>query len=248
MTQTVKDSRLIAFSILAYIFSFFSWQLPLILVVAYALAIAKDDVLSKQSLQALYLYIGYTIAVTAVGWGFTALTWFFSLVRAFGFVSFLASAQSVVMFLIGALLLLLVLIAILKLMKGEAPDLPLIGRLAELTLGIAKPKEKKSYAAPAAQTASQSQTQQPPAQAAPPAHTHTQPSAQAEPPPAQKPPEAPSTPATPPPVQPTPPPAEPEQPKEEDKPAQPEKPRTWTCSCGRENKGNFCVACGKPKA
>ncbi len=219
MTQTIKDSRLIAFSILGFIFAFFGWQLPLILVIAYALAIAKDDVLSKQSLQALYLYIGYTIIITVAGWGFTALTWFFSLVRAFGFVSFLASAQSVIMFLLGALLLLMVLLAVFKLLKGDAPNLPLIGHLAELTLGIAKPKPKKSYAAPAAQTQAPAASTPPPAPGTPPS--------------------APGSSKTP---------SEPEKSIDEPKPAQPATPQTtWTCSCGRENKGNFCVACGKPK-
>ena len=215
MTQAIKDSRLIAFSILGYIFSFFGWQLPLILVVAYALAIAKDNLLSKQALQALYLYIAYTIVLTVIGWGFTALSWFAgNVVRSYGFLSFLAGAQSVISILVGALLLALVLLAIFKLMKQDAPDLPILGRLAELTLGIAKPKQPKAYTSAAPSTPVQT-AQTPSAPPAPPA----------APPSHQTPPAAPAAPA-----------------KTEST------TQTWTCSCGRENKGNFCVSCGKPKA
>jgi len=40
--------------------------------------------------------------------------------------------------------------------------------------------------------------------------------------------------------------AEPEKPvAEEEKPA--EDPNVWICSCGQDNKGKFCIRCGKPK-
>lgn len=227
MTQAIKDSRLIAFSILGYIFSFFGWQLPLILVVAYALAIAKDNLLSKQALQALYLYIAYTVVLTVIGWGFTALNWIAgSVFRSYGFLSFLAGAQSVISILVGVLLLVLVLLAIFKLMKQDAPDLPILGRLAELTLGIAKPKQPKAYAAAAQSSPAQSSQAQP---------TQAPPSS----PTSQTPPAAPPAPPAPP--APAAPPAQ--EPVKTETASQ-----TWTCSCGRENKGNFCVSCGKPKS
>lgn len=55
------------------------------------------------------------------------------------------------------------------------------------------------------------------------------------------------------PVQEAPPPAPPAE-KSQTPPAQPAPPPQapvaadgWTCSCGRDNKGNFCMSCGKPR-
>lgn len=251
MTQEIKDSRLIAFAILGYIFCFFGWQLPLILVVAYALAIAKDNLLSKQSLQALYLYIAYTVLISVIGWVFAVFVWLATAARIYGLVSFLTAAEVTISTLIGVLLFVLVLLMILKLTRKTAPELPLLGRLADLTLGLAAPRAKPAYTAPAASAA-------PPAQAtaaAPPPPPLQNPSAQA--PPSAQSTAAPQQRYSPPPVPADQPQAEEQpddpvesisEPSPSPEPFSPPEKSTWTCSCGRENKGKFCVSCGKPKA
>lgn len=211
MTLESKAISMTAFAILAYIFSFFGWQLALLLVVAFALGIARDAKMGKQTLQALYLYIAYTVVLTVLGWIFTALIWFAGVVRLYRVATFLAGAQGFLGTIIGILLLVLVLLAIFKLAKKEEPHLPVIGKLADLSLGlVTAPKEKPASAY------------------APPPQTYTPPPPAAEPKPAA-PPQA-EQPAPPPP----PPPA-------------PEK-NSWTCSCGRENTGNFCVSCGNKRS
>lgn len=218
MAQEIRDTRLIAFAILGYIFCFFGWQLPLILVVAYALAINKEPALGKQTLQALYLYIAYQIVITVIGWIFSGFLWFADTISAYGFYTFLADARGVLITLIGLALLLLVLLAILRLMKKQACHLPIVGHLADLTLGLATEKTKPAPAyqapyTPPATPAAPTQPTQPTAPSAP-----TQPAAPAASAPAQ-PAEAPTA-----------------------------SSGTWTCSqCGQENKGKFCVSCGKPQ-
>ena len=223
MAQEIRDTRLIAFAILGYIFCFFGWQLPLILVVAYALAINKEPALGKQTLQALYLYIAYQLVIKVIGWVFTGFLWFADTISAYGFYRFLGDAHGVIVVLLGLALLLLVLLAILRLMKKQACHLPIVGHLADLTLGLATPKAKPApaYQAPYTPPVAPAAPTQPAAPAAP-----TAPAAPAQP-------VAPAAPAT---------------------PAAPAVPQTaapsglWTCSnCGHENKGKFCVSCGKPQ-
>lgn len=223
MTLESKALSFTAFAILAYIFSYFGWQLALLLVVAFALGIARDAKMGKQTLQALYLYIAYTVVQTIFGWIFSGLIWFASTVRLYGVASFLAGAQGFISSIVNILLLVLVLLAIFKLVRKEEPHLPVIGRLADLSLGLASPKKKEKPAAAYA-PAQQQPYSPPPAATTAPAAPQSLP--QAEQPQQQMPAQQPAPP----------PPAAPKADSD-----------SWTCSCGKENTGNFCVACGNKR-
>lgn len=228
MTKGKYGLSLVAVAILAFVLAFFGLLEALILFLAFALILEKDQWLSRQVFQAFYLRLAYVVVLTVVGWVFTAINAFFGLFDAYRVINFFSGVHNVIRFLLHVGLFVLALIAVLRLAKGKEAGLPVISGLVDKTFGLIKAKAKAQPQQ--AYTAQPAAPYQPPAaQAAPP-----------PPPPAPTP--APETPAQP--VAPEP--AQPAEPAKE--PAPPPKPAgTWTCSCGRENNGNFCMSCGKPR-
>lgn len=134
MTKGIFGLKLSAIAILIFVICFFGSIEVLLLLGAYALLLEKNRWLTKQAFQALYLKLGYIIALSVVGWVFD----FFRFL--FGWSAFLGSVQTILNFLIGVVLLLLTLLAILRVMKEEDADLPLFGNLADYTMDVVKEK------------------------------------------------------------------------------------------------------------
>jgi hypothetical protein len=265
---------LTALAILAFVLCFFDLTVVLVLLVAYAFLIEKDEWLTRQSFQALYLNIAYITALTVVGWIFSFFITILNWAKAYGASAVLGEAESFIKFLLGIALFVCALLAVLRILKDKDARLPVLGKLADYTMGIiekpaAPPQAAPSFQAPAPaqqpQLAYQSpvNVQQPaapvpqaPAAPAPaPVVSPFQPAAPApvtvfqSPAPAASAPlqEAPPAPA----IQPA------EQPSAFSAAAEPAAPAEvqqaapasgyWICSCGRENWGNFCVTCGNPR-
>jgi hypothetical protein len=267
---------LTALAILAFVLCFFDLTVVLVLLVAYAFLIEKDEWLTRQAFQALYLNIAYITAITVVGWIFSFFITILNWAKAFGASAVLGEADSFIKFLLGIALFVCALLAVLRLLKDKNASLPVLGKLTDYTMGIIEkpaappPQAAPSFQAPAPvqppQTAYQSpaNVQQP---AAPVPQTPAAPVFQTPPPaaPAPAPVISPFQQAAPAPVTvfqaPASAPAPAVQPDEQPpafsndaEPAEPaEAPQAapasgyWICSCGRENWGNFCVTCGNPR-
>jgi hypothetical protein len=234
MTKGKYGLSLVAVAILSFVLAFFGLLEALILFLAFALILEKDQWLSRQVFQALYLRLAYVILSTVIGWAFTVINAFFGLFKAYRVINFFNSTQSVIQFLLYVGLFVMALIAVLRLAKGKDAGLPLIGTLVDKTFGIFTPKAKPqpTYQAPPPQAAQY----QAPVQNA---QAYQPPAAQAAPP--QSPPAAPAPqpePAAPPPV---------EKSAPAETPPAPKADGSWSCSCGRDNNSNFCMSCGKPK-
>lgn len=221
MTLGKFGLSLAAVAVLAFILGFFGFLEVLVLIVAFALILEKDPWLTRQTLQALFLRLAYSVALTVVGWVFTAFNALFGLFDAFKVMSVFGQIQSVINFLLYIGLFIFSLIAVLKLARGEDAALPLVGSLADATMGLIKKKTVPSPApAPAPVSYATAPTPVPPAaSAAPTPVTYA----------AAPTPVAPAAPAVSAPA-----------------PA-PAASAVWTCSCGRENNGNFCMSCGNPR-
>lgn len=134
MSKGIFGLRLSAIAVLIFVICFFGSIEVLILLAAYALLIEKNRWLIKQAFQALYLKLGYMIALTAVGWIFD----FFRFL--FGWSAFLGTVHTILNFIIGVILLLLTLLAILRVMREEDADLPVFGNLADHTMDAVAPQ------------------------------------------------------------------------------------------------------------
>lgn len=255
MTQGKFGLNLAAVAILAFVLAFFGFLEALVLFLAYALLIEKDQWLTRQVFQAFYLRLAYSVAITVIGWFFTALTSFFGLFNAFNAINVFNSIKNVINFLLYVGLFVFGLMAVLRLIKGQDDGLPILGGLADKTMGVFKARAAQPQAAyPAGYTAA-AQPQTPP-----PAQTPAAPAWQAKPDntAAYQPPAAPVAPAAPAAPEVTAAPAaapaavaeaEPEAVAGPESAAQPAAPAiradgSWTCSCGKDNTGNFCVSCG----
>ena len=241
MTQGKYGLNLTAIAILGFVLAFFGLLEALILFLAYALILEKDQWLTRQVFQAFYLTLAYKVALTVVGWFFTAINAFFGLFDAYKVINFFTSVHSVIRFLLNIGLFVLALIAVLRLAKSKDANLPVLAGLTDKTMGLIKPKAKpQPQPAPAAYTA-------PPPP--PPAAPAAPPQAAYQPPTPPPPPAAPEAP----PVVSEPQPEEAshpeEQPVEEAAPPAPAADKnSWFCTqCGKENQGNFCIGCGAPK-
>lgn len=240
MTKGKYGISLVAVAIVAFFLAFFGLLEALVLILAFALILEKDQWLSRQVFQAFYLRLAYVAAVTVIGWVFTAINALFGLFNAYRVISFFSGFHNVVNFLLQVGLFVLALIAVLRLAKGKDAGLPLISGLVDTTFGLIKPKAKPAPApappppAPASaapyQAPYQQQSYTPPA---PPPQQPPAPAASAQP--AVREPAVPAAPL----------------PITDEKPAAPaaKAPATesWVCSCGKENKGNFCAGCGQRK-
>ncbi|MGI6334069.1 MAG: hypothetical protein ACOX1A_05570 [Saccharofermentanales bacterium] len=134
MTKSIFGLKLSAIAILIFVICFFGSIEVLILLGAFALLLEKNRWLTKQAFQALYLKLGYIIALRAVGWVFD----FFRFL--FGRTGFLATTQDIINFLLGLAFLLLVILAVLRLLREEDADVPFFANLADYTMNIVREK------------------------------------------------------------------------------------------------------------
>ncbi|MEA4888185.1 MAG: hypothetical protein VB070_01780 [Clostridiaceae bacterium] len=234
-----------ALAILAFIISFFSSTqtigalLVLVLFLAYAAILEKDQWLTRQVLQAIYLNLAYLVAYTVISWIMTAILALFAQFNAYQAVSSIDQIFSVLKFLLLVAYFVFSLLAVLKLAKNQDAGVPMVGPLVDKTLGIFRPQAAPAapvqpvapaYQAPAAyqpQTAYQPQNTPItyPTPPAAPAAESSAPAPAAEAAPVQVP-----------------------APVQAPVPVQAQAaPGTWICSCGHENNGNFCMVCGHPR-
>jgi hypothetical protein len=156
---------LTALAILAFVMCFFDLTVVLVLLVAYAFLIEKDEWLTRQAFQALYLNIAYIAAITVVGWVFSFLITILNWVKAYGASAVLSEADNFIKFLLGIALFVCALLAVLRLLKDKNASLPVLGKLTDYTMGIIeKQAAPPPQAAPAFQTPAPAQPQQAPYQ------------------------------------------------------------------------------------
>ncbi len=146
--------NLAAIAIVAFILGFFSLEVALLLVVAYAVLIEKDRWLTRQSLQALFLLMAYRIAGTVLNWAFNLINGFFGWFDAIRVMSVFNNIGNAIDLILYVIFLLLTILAIFKLMKNQDAGLPIVGDLANYAMGMAAPKPAPvpapQYAAPTA--------------------------------------------------------------------------------------------------
>jgi hypothetical protein len=217
MTKGKFGLNLAAVAILTFVLAFFGFLEALVLLVAYALLIEKNQWLTRQTLQALYLKLIYNVVVTVVGWAFTLLEKFFGLFKASGIVNALFNINTFINTLLYICLFLLCALAVTRLLKEQDADIPLAANLSDYTMGkvegLVPPAAPAAtaYQAPAAAAPVSSR----PAPAQEPAAEAVQQSTAADC------------------VD-----ADAEQ-------ADQATGGTWKCgTCGRKNTGNFCIGCG----
>ena len=223
MTKGKFGLNLAAIAILTFVLGFFELSIALVLLVGFAALVEKDDWLTRQTLQGLFLFLGYKVVVVAVGWFFSLLNEVFSWFNAIVVMTVFNDIHDVFKLIVFVLFLLLTIMAIVNLLRSKDAGIPLAGHLADYTMGIIKAKPVPQYTPPAAPAYPQ------PVQPAAPAASYYQQPVQ---------PVAPAPEAVP---------AQPVVPAAPIIPEAPVAPPGWTCSCGRENNGNFCMSCGNPR-
>ncbi len=215
--------NLAAVAIIGFIMAFFGFTESLLFLVAYALIAEKDNWLTRQTLQALFLRFTYSIAIIVLGWIFGGLIAFFNIAKAYKAMAEVAKVQG---FFNGVLylgLFVMAALAVLKVMKGQDAGLPVLGSLVEKTMNAAESTAAHFGNAPytAAAVYPQAPVSPPPAKTEPLIPSPQLPKDQ-ETPPKPQPPSPPSSNTA--------------------------ISGTWACVCGRENTGKFCIQCGSPRA
>lgn len=223
MTKGKFGLNLAAIAILAFVLGFFELSIALVLLVGFAALAEKDEWLTRQTLQALFLYLGYKVVVVVVGWFFSLLNEVFSWFSAIGVMNVFSDIHDVFSLILYILFLLLTILAIVNLLRKKDAGIPLASHLADYAMGIIKIKPVPQYTPPAAPVYPQ------PVQPAAPAASYYQQPVQPAAPAPEAAPAAPVAPVAP------------------IIPEAPVAPPGWTCSCGRENNGNFCMSCGNPR-
>ncbi len=250
MTKDQFGINISAIAIIAFVLTGLnivgSGLITVILITAFAIIVEKNSWLNKQVLQALYLSIGYQIAVMVISWTFSPFYEFMSYSYVLNIIDTILNA------VLGIGLILISILAITRVMHERDAHLPIIGNLADYTLGKPRPPkpvyQPPVYQQPYQQPGAPGYPQQYPQQGAPvyqqPYPQQGAPVYQQPPAPVYQQPVAPVAPVS-------------EQP--EAKPAKAAKapevaaapmqtdPAGWTCSCGRQNAGKFCMGCGKPR-
>ncbi|MGE4283606.1 MAG: hypothetical protein AB7G87_07750 [Clostridia bacterium] len=140
MTKGKYGLNVAAVAILAFIMGFFGFVESLILVVAFSVIAEKDDWLTRQTLQALFLRLAYGIAIILLGWVFTGFQGILRTFKAYDAIKAMADIQ---IFLNGVLyvaLFVFALLAMLKLIKGQDAKVPFICGLVDRTMGAVAAK------------------------------------------------------------------------------------------------------------
>lgn len=124
-----------AIAILSFALIFFGFIEGALLLLGFSIIIQKDQWLTKQVLQALYLRIVYLVGILVVGWLFKGLLFILNLVDAY---KAMESAIKVQGFIEGAIyvaMFVLVVMGIMKILKGQDADIPIVNSFAGKTLG-----------------------------------------------------------------------------------------------------------------
>ncbi|MDN5315826.1 MAG: hypothetical protein PWP10_4578 [Clostridiales bacterium] len=161
MDQTRVNLSTTAMGILAFVLAYFGYVELLFLLIAYAVFLDKNQKLAKISFQALYLQLAYRTVLLVLGWVFGFFNWFFNLIDAYGVVGAFASIHDYIRTLLGILIFVAYLLGVLQIMKGKDCNLPILGTLADKTLGIITKKSQTTPAQPAAYAGAPVQPQQP---------------------------------------------------------------------------------------
>lgn len=220
----MSDSRIslstTALAVLSFVLAYFGYVELLFLLIAYAVFLDKNQKLTKISFQALYLQLAYRVVLLVLGWIFGFVNWFFGLFDAYRAINFFGTTHGYIRTILSILIFVAYLLGVFQIIKKQDCNLPILSSLADKTLGIITPKAPK--AAPVYQ-------QPAPAASVP----QYQPPQQPQQAPYQAPPVAPA-------------PATPAAPTASAAPAA-DQPASWTCSCGHDNTGNFCMKCGNKR-
>ena len=143
-----------AVAVLSFVLAFLGNVPILVLVVGYALIVEGNNWLTKQTLQALYLGLTYVIVNTILGGFFGATNYFFGKLNIRILSDSIGNIQFVCDKIITLGLLALCIIAIIKLLKDQDANLPILGNLADKSLGIIKvkvaPQPQQQYTQPQA--------------------------------------------------------------------------------------------------
>lgn len=219
----MSDSRIslstTALAVLSFVLAYFGYVELLFLLIAYAVFLDKNQKLTKISFQALYLQLAYRVVLLVLGWIFGFVNWFFGLFDAYRAINFFGTTHGYIRTILSILIFVAYLLGVFQVIKKQDCNLPILSSLADKTLGIITPKAPK--AAPVYQ-------QPAPAASVP----QYQPPQQPQQAPYQAPPAAPAP--------------APAAPAASAAPAA-DQPASWTCSCGHDNTGNFCMKCGNKR-
>ena len=121
MSQGKYGLNFSAIAIVTFVLAFFNLPATIVLFLAYAVLLEKDQWLSRQVFQAFYLNIAFIVATTVVGWLFTAINAFFGLFDAYAVINVFNSIHNVIRFLLNIALFVFALIAVLNIAKGKTP-------------------------------------------------------------------------------------------------------------------------------
>lgn len=219
----MSDSRIslstTALAILSFVLAFFGHVQLLFLLIAYAVFLDKNQKLTRMSFQALYLRLAYEAVLLVIGWVFEFILWLFRLADIVNGYTAMSNTHMYINNTLRVLVFVAYLIGIIQIINKGDCKLPVLSDLADKTLGIFV--KKTPMAAPVYQQAPP-QPYQPPQQPQQAPYQPPQPIQHSQPPHNA----APVAPA----------------------PGQTAgKPASWTCSCGHENTGNFCMKCGNQR-
>lgn len=130
-------------AIIAFALGLFGFLEALILVVGFSLIGEKNQWLTKQVLQALFLRIAYSLGTTIVNWLFIIINTLLKPVRNLGVISGTASVQAFLNGILYIALLVFTILAVLKLLKQKDAEVPFISKLADCAMGVVHIKPEK---------------------------------------------------------------------------------------------------------
>lgn len=140
MDQTRVKLSVTALAILAFVLAYFGYLELLFLLIAYAVFLDKSQPLAKMSFQALYLSVAYRVVMLVLGWIFRFFNWIFEMAEAYKALSGIGKVQGYINTVLSILVFVVYLLAIIQIISKKQCNLPLLGTLADKTLGIFTPK------------------------------------------------------------------------------------------------------------
>jgi uncharacterized membrane protein len=146
MTKGKYGITLAAVAALAFILALFNFTEVLVLVVGYAIIAEGNNWLTKQTLQALFLKIGYSIALVVVQWIPNGYNTIYGKINIFNITGFVNIFNGFLTGALGLIMLIFCIIAFFKIIKGQDANLPIFGDLADRAMGIFKAKTVPNYA------------------------------------------------------------------------------------------------------
>ena len=133
----VKSLKLssIAIGVLSFVLIFFGFIEGTLLVLGFSILIQRDPWLTKQVLEALYLRIVYLLGIMIVDWLFKGLLFILNLADAYKAMDAVLKIQAFFEGLFYIALLVVVVMAVMKILKGKDAGIPIISSFAAKTLG-----------------------------------------------------------------------------------------------------------------